>query len=207
LLNFTNAGILDNAMMNDLETVGNAQISTSVKKYGTGSLAFDGNGDYLVAPSSVQYAFQSGDLTIEMWVYPSAVSAVQYLIDTRDPGNTASAGIQWFVSSSAKFGVYVGTTAVITASTSSLSASTWTHLALVKNGSTWKIYINGTADATTGTNSTALTQGFMTIACSCNQRAATTTDKFGGYIDDLRISKVARYTTNFTAPTAEFPNN
>jgi hypothetical protein len=47
LTNFTNAGIFDNAMKNDLETVGNAQISTSVVKYGTGSMAFDGTGDYL----------------------------------------------------------------------------------------------------------------------------------------------------------------
>ena len=42
LLNYTNAGIPDSAMMNDLETVGNAQVSTTQKKYGTGSLYFDG---------------------------------------------------------------------------------------------------------------------------------------------------------------------
>jgi hypothetical protein len=28
---------------------------------------------------------------------------------------------------------------------------------------------------------------------------------FSGYIDDLRITRFARYTSNFTAPTAAFP--
>jgi hypothetical protein len=204
LLNYTNAGIFDSAAKNVLETVGNAQVSTTQAKWGTTSMYFDGNGDYLTAPNSNLYAFQTGDLTIEMWVYPSTVSVAQYLIDTRDPASGASAGIQWFVDASGKLGVYLGTSSIIAATTGSISANTWTHLALVKNGSTWKFYINGTADATTGTNSTAITQGFMTIACSCNQKAATTTDKYTGYIDDLRISRFARYTANFTAPTAAF---
>jgi hypothetical protein len=47
LLLAPNAGIFDNTGKNNLETVGNAQIDTSVKKYGTGSMEFDGTGDYL----------------------------------------------------------------------------------------------------------------------------------------------------------------
>jgi len=45
LLNYTNAGIYDNAAVGNYETVGNAQVSTSVVKYGTGSVYFDGVGD------------------------------------------------------------------------------------------------------------------------------------------------------------------
>jgi len=207
LLNFTNAGIFDNAMQTNLVTAGNAQINTSTVKYGTGSMYFDGNGDYLTADAVSQFAFASGNFTIELWVNPATVSAVQYLVDTRDPASTTSAGVQWFVSSSAKFGIYVGTTAVISASTTSLVANVWTHLALVKNGSTWTVYVNGVADATTGTNSTSLTQTYLTVACSCNQRAATTTDKYSGYIDDLRRTiGVARYVGNFTPPVARMPN-
>jgi hypothetical protein len=69
LLKFTNAGIYDHAMLNDLETVGNAQVSTSVVKYGTGSMYFDGAGDYLSRPASSLYALGTGDFTIEAWVY------------------------------------------------------------------------------------------------------------------------------------------
>jgi hypothetical protein len=42
LLNYTNAAIFDNSGMGNLETVGNAQIDTSVVKYGTSSMYFDG---------------------------------------------------------------------------------------------------------------------------------------------------------------------
>ena len=42
--NFTNAGIFDSAAKNDLETVGNAQVSTTQAKWGTTSMAFDGTG-------------------------------------------------------------------------------------------------------------------------------------------------------------------
>ena len=213
LLNFTNAGIYDATSKNDLETVGNAQISNAVTpQFGSTSIKFDGTGDYLINSSinSPLYQFGSGDFTVEMWIYPTTVSVVQYLIDFRDPASTTSAGIQWFISTSAKAGCYVGTTGIITASTTSISANTWTHVALVKNGTgsgNYKIYINGAADATTGTNTTSLTQGFLSIGTSGGQRNTASTDKFNGYIQDLRITLgVARYTTNFTpGPTAAFP--
>jgi len=74
LLSATNSAILDQSMMNDLETVGNAQISTSVVKYGTASMYFDGTGDYLTAPSNPAYNLGSGNFTIEFWVYPNTIS-------------------------------------------------------------------------------------------------------------------------------------
>jgi hypothetical protein len=55
LLNFTNAGIFDNTGKNNLETVADAQIDTSVKKYGTGSMEFDGTGDYLLIAFQLQF--------------------------------------------------------------------------------------------------------------------------------------------------------
>jgi hypothetical protein len=68
LSNFTNAGILDNAMSNDLETVGNAQISTSVVKYGTGSIYFDGSSSGLAFYANLQnLQFSTGDFTVECW--------------------------------------------------------------------------------------------------------------------------------------------
>jgi hypothetical protein len=213
LLNFTNAGVYDATSKNDLETVGDAQISNAVTpKWGSTSIKFDGTGDYLTNSviNSPLYQFGSGDFTVEMWIYPTTVSVVQYLIDFRDPASTTSAGIQWFINTSAKTGCYVGTTGIITASTTSISANTWTHVALVKNGTgsgNYKIYINGAADATTGTNTTSLTQGFLSIGTSGGQRNTASTDKFNGYIQDLRITLgVARYTTNFTpGPAAAFP--
>jgi len=77
LTNMVNAGIPDLAMQNDLETVGNAQVSTSVKKYGTGSLSFNGTSDYLTGQLNTVNNFGSGNFTVEGWIYPNSVSTNQ----------------------------------------------------------------------------------------------------------------------------------
>jgi hypothetical protein len=200
LLSTTNAGIFDNAMMNDLETVGNAQISTSVKKYGTGSLYFDGSGDYLDSTGGTVNALGSGDWTIEFWVYFNALTGTN-IIDYRSASvlsNTLcvnySSGMQLFVNNS--------TTAI---QGSSLSTSTWYHIAVCKSGSSTKMFVNGTQAGSTYTD----TNNY--VAGANRPRMGSGGDSAGnylnGYIDDLRITKgFARYTSNFTAPTTAFPD-
>jgi hypothetical protein len=205
LLNYTNAGILDNAMMNDLETVGNAQISTSVKKYGTGSLAFDGTGDYLIPNSSASnlvLGLGSGDFTVEFWVYfNSGLGSDIVLYDGR-PLSTNGAYPTLYVNSSSQLSYVVSSADRIT-SASAFSTSTWYHIALARSGTSTKMFVNGTQVGSTYTDSTNYLSASRrpTIAINgFNETAAA----LNGYIDDLRISKVARYTANFTAPTSAF---
>jgi hypothetical protein len=202
LLNYTNAAILDNAMMNDLETVGNAQISTSVKKYGTGSMLFDGAGDYLTVPSTPNLAFQ-GNFTVEAWLYltsyPSSANAM-YVCDFRN-GSTSNFGFGVIGSAGvAKPYAFVGSGPVDATGTTSLSLNTWYHIAMVRSGSTVTYYLNGVSDATF---STSFSQGVTGMTIGARYTGAT--EYVAGYIDDLRITKgVARYTANFTAPTTAF---
>ena len=205
LTNYTNGAIYDNAMMNDLETVGNAQISTSVVKYGTGSLYFDGTGDYLsILNTSVSTPSGTESWTIEGWVYRTTTGAFQaiyvngypiqiYLnIDT----------IEIYISSTNGFSYIVNG---LTGPLVSIALNTWTHFAVVRNGSNFTVYVNGVGGITVS-SSTA-------IAFPSNANAtigdAPLFGAYGytGYIDDLRITKgYARYTANFTPPTAAFPN-
>jgi len=202
LLNGQNAAIFDNSMKNDLETVGNAQISTSVKKFGTGSMYFDGSGDYLRAANNDIFAFGTGDFTVEMWAYFADNTATNRpLLDTGVNSNTGRLLIRQ--------GNDAGTSNVVNAFVSgttvgspTISFNQWTHVAVVRQSGTVKIYINGTGG--TGVSAAAdLTQNGCLIGAFYDQLAWN----FTGYIDDLRITKgVARYTANFTAPTAPFPN-
>jgi hypothetical protein len=199
LLNFTNGGIIDNAADNVLETVGNAQISTSVKKFGTGSLAFDGTGDWLLTPDSVDLRLGTGNFTIEFWFYLSATGSARGIV-----GKGAST-TGWLVSTNASNNVvFTYGTSTIT-STGTLSGSTWHHIAVVRSGTgtnQTNIYINGTNDGT-GTVSTDFAQT-EAMYVGANRTGG---DALNGYIDDLRITKgVARYTANFTPPTAAFPD-
>jgi hypothetical protein len=208
LLNFTNGAIFDNAMMNDLETVGNAQISTSVKKYGTGSLAFDGTGDYLLSnPATTElYAFGTGDFTIEFWLYLNSTSSVQVFYDSR-PASAQGLQPTIYINSSGTLFYYTNVANRITGS--SLSTNTWYHIAVARSGTSTKMFVNGTQVGSTYTDSTNYVNPALRpiIGADGFNSGSPGGNATNGYIDDLRITKgYARYTANFTAPTAAFPN-
>jgi hypothetical protein len=199
LTNFTNGAIFDNAMMNDLETVGNAQISTSVVKYGTGSIAFDGTGDYLKAPTVLGSGFGTGDFTIEFWLYVNSFSSFQTIVATREGGNVNNLWNIGFDSTGTTYlysdGFY-GRTA-----TSTITSGSWIYVAIVRSSSTIKTYINGTQSGSSSANS----QNFIASPIGVGANADAS-EPMNGYIDDLRITKYARYTTTFTPPTAALPD-
>jgi hypothetical protein len=195
LLNFTNAGIYDATSKNDLETVGNAQISTTQSKWGGSSISFDGTGDWLLIPDQPPQRIGTGKFTIELWVYRN--SSGTYGLVGKGTGTTG-----WLVSlNSSNQVVFTYASSTIT-STGTVSATTWTHIAVVREGTSTnqtKIYINGTNDGT-GTVSTDFNQtNSMYIGADRTGGSAA-----NAYVQDVRITNDARYTANFTAPTAAF---
>ena len=200
LLSGTNAGIYDNAIKNNLETVGNAQVSTSVTKFGTGSMSFDGTGDWLTSPDTPNLQLGTGNFTIEGWVYLNAVGSARGFVSK----GTSTTG--WSVSANSSNQVVFSYASSTITSTGTLSVSTWYFITVVRSGTgtnLTKIYIDGTNDGT-GTVVTDFTQtNIMYVGADRVGGSA-----LNGYIDDLRITKgIARYTANFTAPTQAFPNS
>jgi hypothetical protein len=199
LTNFTNGAILDNAMMNDLETAGNAQISTSVKKYGTGSLAFDGTGDRLVARGNPAFNFGSGDFTVECWLYLNSVSANQWIVG---PDNTVT--YPWVMQTVGTAIRFISNNAAndFRPTSFTLTTGTWNHFAVTRSGSTMRWFTNGTLN---GSQTYSNSIGSDTINLQMGTTGSGSGDPLNGYIDDLRITKgVARYTSSFTAPIAAF---
>lgn len=196
LLNMTNAGIYDNAMMNDLETVGNAQVSTSVKKFGTGSMYFDGSGDYLQTPISQLFAFGSGDFTVELWAYfnTSTISKTLVALSTAN-GTVIDTSNTGYIRANITVG---GSDRRITGSLLAVTGQ-WYHIAFVRTTTVLTLYVDGVSVGTYAIG----TQ----IADPVSAVSQVGNTSFHGYIDDLRITKgYARYTANFTPPTAAFPN-
>jgi len=201
LLNYTNPAILDNSMLNNLETVGNAAVSTSVKKYGAASMVFDGTGDALYSTSQ-SVTFGTGDFTIEFWIYFNAVnnSTVKFVYDMRNSGATSAAFFAQETDNS--WSIYNGAGALMNLSIggSTFTASTWYHVAICRSSGVTKGFVNGTLTGSQNDTSSYSTST-LTIAARYTQDNATNC-----YLDDLRITKYARYTASFTAPTQAFPN-
>jgi hypothetical protein len=197
LTNFTNAGIYDSAAKNDLETVGDAQVSTTQAKWGTTSMKFDGSGDYLVAPQLPINSLGSGNFTIDGWFYCTGYNggaAIYSGINTYP----SSAGLLFYLNASGTYTVDVGGSNVIASGTAPLN--TWTYFALVRSGSTITLYINGSS-VSSGSNSTNFTSQYLTIG---RTGAGTASNYYLGYLDDIRITN--GYARTITAsPTAAFP--
>lgn len=202
LCNMTNAGIYDNAMMPDWITVGSAQISTSVKKYGTGSLSFNGSGSSIYAISNPVFGFGTGNFTIEFWLYLNATTT-QTIVSELYSGTTQvvphiyysnGSGIRYYVN---------GADAIVGGS---LSTSTWYHIAVCRSSGSTKMFINGTQTGSTYTDSNNYLSSTPFILGDYDIPLTGTTT-LNGYIDDLRITNgYARYTSSFTPPTSAFPN-
>jgi hypothetical protein len=192
LMQFTNAGITDATAKNDLETVGNAQISTTQSKFGGSSMYFNGTNSYLYKPADQNVKFGTGNFTIECWVYIGAsYPAVTAGIVCADSGFNP----MYFPGSSGTVEAGNWGVAGIVTSSTAVTLNSWNHLALVRNGNTFTMYVNGTG--TSATYSSAADMNSLKIGVS------PATVYFNGYIDDLRITKgVARYTANFTPPTS-----
>jgi len=208
LLNFTNAGITDATSKNVLETVGNAQISTSVVKYGSGSMAFDGSGDYLIAPDSENFRLGTGNFTIEFWINASASGTYNQVIGTLTSGTeegTWRIGNRFNSTNSIYFARGTGSGFNEIVYTVNVNDGVWHHVACVRNNGVIFMYVDGVAQtASSGSTSIAGTcssANRLWVGYNGRDNAYLT-----GYLDDVRVTKgIARYTANFTPPTAALP--
>lgn len=199
LLNTVNAGIFDNAMMNDLVTVGNAQVSTAVKKYGTGSIVFDLLDDCVIAPSSPNFQYGTGDFTVEFWLYFASLPSLTAIIFDQRTAATQVVPTLYYDTNN----LYYFTNGANRISGTFTTTGAWVHVAVCRSSGSTKLFVNGVQLGSTYTD----TNNYITSPVYIGARWDLQ-GELNGYIDDFRITKgYARYTANFTPPTAALPNN
>jgi hypothetical protein len=180
------SNIIDNAPYNTQPTyaiTGAPTCSTTTPKFGYSSWNFPVSTGVIVTPAvSTQYTFGSNNFTICFWVYPSSVSIVQYFLGNTTNTSTLAAN-QWRVSMSAtgfpQFEYYTTSPQTITSSVA-ITASTWHHLGVTRNGTTLTLWVNGVSRAT-GTLSGSLD----TVTTNTLNIATTLTGNF----QELRITR------------------
>ena len=195
LLNGTNAGIYDASARAVGETVGNAQVSTAIKKYGSGSMAFDGTGDWLLVPNSSDLNLGTGDFTIECWLNVSNTTAPRSIVSK---GTSSTTGFELYINATPTLFIFAFAGAITYSNNYNFIQGQWYHLAVVRSGlgnNNFRMYINGflVHEATVTTDLTTTANMYVGAGRTAGQ-------PMFGYIDDLRISKFARYTGQFIPP-------
>ncbi len=174
---------------------GDAQLSSSISKFGIGSLLLDGTGDYITVSSQEDFEYGTGDFTIEFYVYFDAVSGNLY--DQRTTASQASPVI--YVNNSNKIAYYVNGAEVITGTTTP-TTSTWYHVAVTREGTATKLFIDGTQEGSTWTDNTTYVETGIRIGAGFDD-----TSFVDGNFDEVRVVKgEAKYTANFTPSTFPF---
>lgn len=188
---------------------GNAVISTAQSVFGGAACAFDGNGDYITASDSADWAFGAGDFTIDFRVRFASLptSGLSQYIYSQYVDTSNRTGIVLFNSG----GVYTwrffnqgggAFTVIADAVHSGISANTWYHVAVSRSGNDYRWFVNGAQIGSTTTDADAHSD----IAASAQiGRYDGTLAWLNGYLDEFRISKgIARWTANFTPPGSAY---
>ena len=179
----------------------NAQLDTTVKKFGSAALKLDGSNDSISIPSSGDLGFGTNtDFTIEFWAYANTTGLTSAtLFDLRDAGTDAE-GISVAFRAAGEVDMRVGTTTAITGSGAGIATGVWKHYALARDGTNTRLFVDGTQRGikTSDTTDYGASKGLV-IGADFDGASQNVT----GWIDDFRIERgVAKYTSNFTAPTA-----
>ena len=176
---------------------GDAKISTAQSQFGGASAYFDGSGDYLKVANSEAFNFGSGNFTIDFWMYPTAVGGSQRTVIDNNTSIVVATG------SDSKLKYYLGTTAPWNlllggTGTTTITANSWYHIAMVRNGSAWSFYVNGSLDySMTSASSLATPTTYPLYIMSSGGSYINI-----GYIDEFRITKgSALWTSAFSVPT------
>jgi len=201
--------ITDSSSNNFSVTANNgAQISTAQSKFGGSSIAFDGVNDYLSSTSS-DFAVGTGDFTAEAFFYINSFNNLNTVVGTRKGAINSTTG--WTIGCIGtpgglfnSYAPYFYTNKLVQGAANLLSPNTWYHLAVSREGSSLKLFLDGTIVATS-VNTQNLTDDVLFVGAQ-QHSSSIIQEPLNGYIDEVRFTKgVARYTENFDVPTAPFP--
>ena len=199
LLNFTNGQMIDSTAKNNFETVGSALLKQGTKKFGISSCDLYGSTGSRVAspPSPLYNILNAGKFTVEFWIYVDSYHASYS--DIVGVFNGVSAG--WLIyQNGTNIEAYINGVQLQVARP---STSTWTHIALTRDGTTTRLFKDGTSGATS-TSSLGADQTAYGLVFGGD---ATGRNGIDGFIDEFRLTLgKARYTSNFTVPTQAFAN-
>ena len=196
LLKGTNAGIIDSTQKNNLITVGAAQLSSTVSKFGLTSMFFNGTTDYLSSPTNTSFD-QNVIFTVECWAYKTGAGTGNGYLYAQN----TSGFLTILFNATNNVLIDKSSVGIQVTSSSTFASNAWHHIAMAYDGTNTRLFVNGVLQGTVSGGGSA-SDTTLTIGAYLSG-----SNFFQGYIDELRVTRgVARYTSNFTPRTGRFPD-
>ena len=196
---------IDNSTNNfTINVVGDSSVS-SASPFTSSSVLFDGTGDYLKAPSNFNL-LSITPFTVEFWFNTTATTQNTCFVSNEGSSGGGFAIMLNSASSNGIIQVYNGASGLINQTSTSYRDGSWHHLALVRDSSGSRLYLDGTqAGSTTSSQATTSFDNTTPQPWAIGTSLPFSGRDYVGYIDEVRVSKYARYTgSSFTPPTAAF---
>jgi Concanavalin A-like lectin/glucanases superfamily/SPRY domain len=210
---FTDSGAYSVAVT----AAGTGVVETSNVKFGSGALDCGAQTGWVYLANHPSQEWGSADFTMSAWAY---------LTGTGGTGEYAIFSKQIDGSTPGAFHVKVDTGPNLYAYVSSVSSgwdyiigpvnfpiNTWHHVALVRHGTSLVLYLDGVASASTTLSSSSYSlyaNPSVPVSVGCASAAGTGSFgglKWNGQIDEFEMRTGARWTSNFTPPTAPFQSS
>ncbi len=164
-------------------------LSTANGTYGTPALQFNGTSGTLVSLGNPSKLSFTGQVTLSAWVKPTSTATTQYIIDHRT-GTTNDLFLMITSTGLYEVGVNSGSFHGATYAVPSSDWGTWVHLAGTYDGTTWRLYRDGTLVASSTSSTGAISPngnwGVGGAASGNNSKRY-----FTGSIDNVRIYNTA----------------
>ena len=192
---------------------GDTVISSAESKFGGLSVSFPTETETIscvqMNATSNIFGFLTSDFTIDFWMYPLATGlTIRHIMGNAQTNENFP--YMWRMTFNANRIGFVGTSCTGNlASTTQISTSTWTHVAIVRSGTTFTLFINGVLDTTSTVTGPIDNGGIQKLiigrSCALDMTSEGNADGFYGFMDELRVVKgVAVYTTAFTPQTVPY---
>ena len=168
------------------DTPSGVAYGSELTKITDGAVTFDGSLDFLALNDTSDFSF-GGDFTVEAFVYQTVQADHKNIFSTED--------FDFKIRGNGKIRLYTANSGTDT--TQRVRLNTWTHLALVRESGTIKVYFDGVGETV---SQTIASDG--SSAAEVGRRIRGSQEPFDGFISNLRVVKgTALYTSDFTPPT------
>ena len=147
------------------------------------------------------FNLSKNDFTIEFWFNSENVGSTLHPVTFAASTVSASSDVAFYARFNGgvvNFNCFEGNNTIGACSTGSVNAYTWYHVAYVRSGSTFTIYLDGTSAATASSAEAVNFDAGWNLNIGS---AYTNTYHYNGFLSNLRIvNGTALYTSNFTVP-------